>query len=91
MVRELELTTTTTQEAEESQIILYNDEVNSFGWVISSLVDVCEHSSEQAEQCAYIVHYKGRYPVKSGRKKRALILFTLTINLFNLCLNPISS
>ncbi len=50
------------------QIILFNDDDNSFDWVIKSLVDVCEHSLEQAEQCAWIVHFKGKYIVKSGPK-----------------------
>ena len=48
------------------EIILWNDEVNTFDWVISSLVDVCEHSMEQAEQCSVIVHYKGKCEVKTG-------------------------
>jgi ATP-dependent Clp protease adaptor protein ClpS len=47
-------------------LILYNDEVNTFDWVIESLVEVCEHTPEQAEQCAVIVHYKGKYAVKHG-------------------------
>lgn len=48
------------------EIILFNDEVNTFDWVIESLVQVCEHSAEQAEQCSIIVHYKGKCSVKSG-------------------------
>ncbi len=47
-------------------IVLYNDEVNSFTHVIDCLVELCEHSPEQAEQCAWIVHTKGKYGVKSG-------------------------
>lgn len=50
-------------------IMLYNDDVNSFEWVIQCLVEICEHSSTQAEQCAWIVHSKGKYVVKSGEKK----------------------
>lgn len=50
-------------------IMLYNDDVNSFDWVIQSLVDICEHTPTQAEQCAVIVHYKGKYVVKSGEKR----------------------
>ncbi|MCS6933708.1 MAG: ATP-dependent Clp protease adaptor ClpS [Chitinophagales bacterium] len=49
-----------------SKLILHNDEVNTFDWVIKTLVEVCKHTYEQAEQCAYIVHYKGRYAVKHG-------------------------
>ena len=51
------------------EIILYNDEVNTFDWVIESLMDVCEHSPEQAEQCSVIVHYKGKCGVKTGTYK----------------------
>lgn len=54
------------------QIVLFNDEYNTFDWVIKSLVDVCEHSSEQAEQCAWIVHFKGKYTIKSGPKEEMI-------------------
>lgn len=47
-------------------LILFNDDVNTFDWVIESLVDTCGHSWEQAEQCSLIVHYKGKCDVKSG-------------------------
>jgi ATP-dependent Clp protease adaptor protein ClpS len=48
------------------QLIVWNDEVNTFEWVIESLMQVCQHSYEQAEQCAYIIHFKGKYAVKTG-------------------------
>lgn len=48
------------------EIVLFNDEVNTFDWVIHCLIEVCEHSPEQAEQCAVITHYKGKCAVKSG-------------------------
>ena len=48
------------------QLIVWNDEVNTFEWVIESLMEVCDHSYEQAEQCAYIIHFKGKYAVKHG-------------------------
>lgn len=47
-------------------LIVWNDDVNTFDHVIESLVDVCEHSAEQAEQCALIIHHKGKYGVKKG-------------------------
>ena len=47
-------------------LIVWNDEVNTFEWVIETLVDVCGHSIEQAEQCAMIIHTKGKYAVKRG-------------------------
>lgn len=48
------------------RLVVHNDEVNTFDWVIQSLVEICEHSWEQAEQSALIIHYKGRYAVKQG-------------------------
>ena len=45
-------------------LVLYNDDVNTFDWVIKTLVDVCKHTYVQAEQCAWIVHYKGKCSVK---------------------------
>jgi ATP-dependent Clp protease adaptor protein ClpS len=47
-------------------LIVWNDDVNTFDWVIESLVDVCEHESMQAEQCALIIHHKGKCGVKKG-------------------------
>ena len=54
------------QEVSLHEIVLFNDEVNTFEYVINSLIDVCDHSPEQAEQCTYLVHYKGKCSVKSG-------------------------
>ncbi|MEP7279429.1 MAG: ATP-dependent Clp protease adaptor ClpS [Bacteroidota bacterium] len=48
------------------QLIVWNDEVNTFEWVIETLVDICGHSPEQAEQCALIIHSQGKYAVKYG-------------------------
>jgi ATP-dependent Clp protease adaptor protein ClpS len=50
----------------EHEIILFNDDVNTFDHVIATLIAVCEHTPEQAEQCALIVHYNGKCVVKSG-------------------------
>lgn len=47
-------------------LIVWNDEVNTFEWVIETLIEVCHHSEEQAEQCAMIIHSKGKYAVKHG-------------------------
>lgn len=47
-------------------LIVWNDEVNTFEWVIETLMQVCGHSHEQAEQCAYIIHFQGKYAVKNG-------------------------
>ena len=54
------------QEIPKREIILFNDDVNTFDFVIDSLIEVCEHSPEQAEQCTYIVHFKGKCAVKTG-------------------------
>ena len=58
LVDEVEVTT--------SSLIVHNDEVNTFDWVIQALIDVCKHTTEQAEQCSYLIHYKGKYAVKHG-------------------------
>ena len=51
---------------DENQIILYNDDINTFDHVIETLINVCGHTPLQAEQCTLIVHYKGKCSVKSG-------------------------
>jgi ATP-dependent Clp protease adaptor protein ClpS len=48
------------------QVVLYNDDVNTFDWVIECLMDICEHEDLQAEQCAMLVHFKGKAVVKKG-------------------------
>lgn len=49
-----------------SLLILHNDEVNTFDFVIDSLIEVCDHGELQAEQCALITHHKGKCDVKKG-------------------------
>ena len=48
------------------QLVVWNDEVNTFQWVIETLIEVCGHTPEQAEQSAMIIHTKGKYAVKEG-------------------------
>jgi len=48
------------------ELLLFNDEVNTFDFVIDSLVKVCAHDKLQAEQCTYIVHFNGKCAVKKG-------------------------
>lgn len=55
-----------TQKEKLHEIILYNDDHNTFDHVIETLMLVCEHTPEQAEQCALLVHYKGKCGVKTG-------------------------
>lgn len=49
-----------------NSIVVWNDDVNTFDWVIESLVEVCDHTLESAEQCALIIHFSGKYAVKKG-------------------------
>lgn len=49
-----------------NEIVLFNDEVNTFDHVINTLMYACEHTPVQAEQCSLIVHYKGKCTVKTG-------------------------
>ena len=49
-----------------NNLILHNDEQNSFEYVIESLISICNHNELQAEQCAYITHFKGKCDIKSG-------------------------
>ena len=50
----------------EHQIVLFNDDVNTFDHVVETLIRVCGHTLEQAEQCSIIVHYKGKCTVRTG-------------------------
>lgn len=47
-------------------LVVWNDEVNTFEWVIETLIKICGHTQEQAEQCALFIHTKGKYAVKNG-------------------------
>ena len=47
-------------------LVVWNDEVNTFEWVIETLMEICNHTQEQAEQCAMIIHSHGKYAVKHG-------------------------
>lgn len=55
-----------TEAASGFQLVVWNDEVNTFEWVITTLIEVCGHTQEQAEQCALLIHFKGKYAVKNG-------------------------
>ena len=50
----------------QNEIVLHNDDVNTFDHVIETLIYACDHTAEQAEQCALLVHYKGKCTVKTG-------------------------
>jgi ATP-dependent Clp protease adaptor protein ClpS len=51
---------------DKRNIVIYNDDVNTFDWIIQSLMEICDHKQLQAEQCAMLIHYKGKCDVKSG-------------------------
>lgn len=51
---------------ESCSLIVWNDDVNTFEWVIETLIEICGHTQEQAEQCAIIIDAKGKYAVKEG-------------------------
>jgi ATP-dependent Clp protease adaptor protein ClpS len=54
------------KQTSQKELILYNDDVNTFDFIIESLIEVCKHDPEQAEQCATIAHFKGKCGIKSG-------------------------
>jgi ATP-dependent Clp protease adaptor protein ClpS len=58
------------ESGKDASLILHNDDVNTFDWVIKTLIDVCGHSTEQAEQSAYLVHFNGKCTVKEGEEQR---------------------
>ncbi len=47
-------------------LVVFNDDINTFEHVINTLIRVCKHGREQAEQCTWIIHYKGKCAVKTG-------------------------
>jgi ATP-dependent Clp protease adaptor protein ClpS len=53
-------------ESKVYNLVVFNDDVNTFDYVISTLIDVCQHTADQAEQCTLIIHYKGKCTVKMG-------------------------
>lgn len=65
-LKEVEESDLLTADENTCQLIVWNDEVNSFDWVIATLMLVCGHTAEQAEQSAIIIHTKGKYAVKEG-------------------------
>lgn len=68
--QEMTLTNTFSDTIEElidvKRLIVHNDDVNTFDWVIESLIDICGHTEEQAEQLTLIIHFRGKAVVKEG-------------------------
>ena len=53
-------------DVDQNDLMVFNDEINTFDFVINSLMEVCGHTPEQAEQCTLLIHYKGKCSVKKG-------------------------
>lgn len=66
LTKQVEETDVITGHEEPCNLIVWNDNVNTFEWVIDTLMEICDHTYEQAEQCAYIIHFQGKYAVKQG-------------------------
>ncbi|MBB6680775.1 ATP-dependent Clp protease adaptor ClpS [Aequorivita sp. 609] len=66
-------------ESNQNEIVLYNDDVNTFDHVINCLIFACEHTPEQAEQCSIIVHYKGKCTVKTGEYEELIPRCTMLL------------
>lgn len=64
------------QLVEHKDLIVYNDDFNTFDFVIESLVKVCGHDNIQAEQCTYLIHHKGKCQVKRGELKDLVVMCT---------------
>jgi len=62
----LEEVLTETKEKKHNEIVVFNDDVNTFDHVIDMLIEACEHDMIQAEQCTLLIHYKGKCAVKTG-------------------------
>ena len=58
------------KEKKQNHLVLHNDEVNTFEWVIESLITICKHDRDQAEQCSLIVHNNGKCAVKDGELEK---------------------
>jgi ATP-dependent Clp protease adaptor protein ClpS len=54
------------EQQNQARLVLHNDEINTFDYVMEILVEICDHSMTQAEQCATITHFKGKCEVRSG-------------------------
>ncbi len=65
-----------TIDTEVKNLVVFNDDVNTFQWVIETLIDICGHTPEQAEQCTLIIHFKGKCNVKEGSFEELSVLRT---------------
>jgi ATP-dependent Clp protease adaptor protein ClpS len=58
------------EEQEPKNLTIFNDDFNTFDHVINTLVKVCKHSLQQAEQCTWLIHYRGKCIVKTGNFRK---------------------
>ena len=56
-------------------LVLHDDDIHDFTYVIDSLIDICDHDLVQAEQCTYIVHYRGECDVKTGKYEQLKAMY----------------
>lgn len=68
------------QKSKIRELVLFNDDFNTFDFVIDTLIEVCGHDILQAEQCTFLVHYKGKCGVKSGSYKELKPIFDEMLN-----------
>jgi ATP-dependent Clp protease adaptor protein ClpS len=61
-------------DAFSKRLIVWNDDVNSFEHVIETLIKVCKHTPQQAEQCTLMIHFKGKCAVKDGDEEELLTM-----------------
>lgn len=57
---------------DDHQLVVWNDDVNTFDYVIQCLINICEHDPLQAEQCTMLIHFKGKCTVKTGSMEKLL-------------------
>jgi len=57
-------------DTDECELVVFNDDINTFDHVTKILIKVCQHTPEQAEQCTLIIHYKGKCTVKKGSREK---------------------
>ena len=61
-------------------LVLFNDDYHTFDYVIKALVDICRHTTDQAEQCAILVHCRGKCAIKNGSYEELLPMHTALLN-----------
>ncbi|MCL6258610.1 ATP-dependent Clp protease adaptor ClpS [Aquiflexum sp. TKW24L] len=70
MLEEVEVLVEEMIDTDECELVVFNDDFNTFEHVAKILIKVCQHSPEQAEQCTLIIHYKGKCSVKKGSRSK---------------------